>query len=559
MNEEERNEVVRLLLECESEGGLAPPYVVQQDTYREQHVPFLRPARPVRTGPVPYDAEGREVFVVSDLHIAAGRNPAGVYKGTENFFADDSFLRFLDHAHAGLAGDDALLVINGDIFDFLRVTEYPGRVRPARFSKRVRHALKGNAIGVPAPPAAAVVNAQLAEWSAELLKVGIGMTPAALGADISRRERKYGLGTADYKTIYKLMRIHRGHPGFFEALARWLDRGHTLLILKGNHDLELYWPAVRNYLRLILAEEIVARTPGTTVAGVLRSTVLPRITFADDAVLIDKDFYVEHGHRYDKFTMVLDGPTLPKYPTQINIPFGSFFNRYLINRIELFYPFLDNVRPSGNVLPMLMKENFPLAVKVLLQHAPLLGRMLIANIRYTWFMLQRVFWFLVVLGIPVAYIVLTLANSSIVAEIEKCVKENQVLSFLFGQLKTVASLLLAYVLSRVVAWFQLSEPDSLASYALERFKGTDYRIMTMGHTHNPGEYLWAGGRRFYNTGTWIPVIEISTADVRSDRTYTFLHLVRDGSGALQPAADGLLERWNDDAERADAQVLMERK
>ncbi len=559
MSEEERNEVARLLLDCESEGGLAPPYVVQPDTYREERVPFLRPARPVRTEPVPYDAGGREVFVVSDLHIAAGRNPAGVYKGTENFFADDSFLRFLDHAHAGLDGADALLVINGDIFDFLRVTEYPGRVRPARFSKRVRHAIKLDPIGVPAPPTAAVVNAQLAEWSAELLKVGIAMTPAALDADISGRERKYGLGTADYKTIYKLMRIHRGHPGFFEALARWLERGHTLLILKGNHDLELYWPAVRNYLRLILAEEIVARGTGTTVADVLRSTVLPRITFADDAVLIDEDFYVEHGHRYDKFTMVLDAPTLPKYPDQINIPFGSFFNRYLINRIELFYPFLDNVRPSGNVLPILMKENFPLAVKVLFQHAPLLGRVLIANIRYTWFMLQRVFWFLVVLGIPVAYIVLTFANSSIVAEIEKVVTENELLSLLFGQLKTVASLFLAYVLSRAVAWFQLSEPDSLASYALERFKGTNYRIMTMGHTHNPGEYLWANGRRFYNTGTWIPVIEISTADVRHDRTYTFLHLVRDANGVLQPAADGLLERWNDDAGRADAQVLMERK
>lgn len=559
MNEDERNEVARLLLECEDEGGLAPPYVVQQDTYREESGPFFGQARPVRTEPVPYDAGGREVFVVSDLHIAAGRNPAGVYKGTENFFADESFLRFLDHAHAGLDGTDALLVINGDIFDFLRVTEYPGRVRPARFSKRVRHALKWDPIGVPSPPPAAAVLAQLAEWSAELAKVGIAMAPAALGADISSRERKYGLGTADYKTIYKMMRIRAGHAGFFEALARWLERGHTLLILKGNHDLELYWPAVRNYLRLILAENIAARTPGATVADVLRTMVLPNVTFADDAVLIDTDFYVEHGHRYDKFTMVLDSPTLPKEPGQINIPFGSFFNRYLINRIELFYPFLDNVRPSGNVLPMLMKENFPLAVKVLLQHVPLLGRMLLTNFRYLWFMLHRVFWFMLVLGIPVVYVVLALAHSPIVAEAEKYVKENEVLSFLFGQLKAVASLLLAYVLSRVVAWFQLSEPDSLATFARERFKGTAYRIMTMGHTHNPGEYLWAGGRRFYNTGTWIPVIEISTADVREDRTYTFLHLVRDRFGALQPAAAGLLQRWNDDAERADAQVLMERK
>jgi hypothetical protein len=81
----------------------------------------------------------------------------------------------------------------------------------------------------------------------------------------------------------------------------------------------------------------------------------------------------------------------------------------------------------------------------------------------------------------------------------------------------------------------------------------------MGHTHNPGEYfLPESTTRFYNTGTWIPVIETSSAEVREDRMYTFLHLQREGD-RLQTAEGGLLQRWNDDAGRAEPQLLIERK
>ena len=81
----------------------------------------------------------------------------------------------------------------------------------------------------------------------------------------------------------------------------------------------------------------------------------------------------------------------------------------------------------------------------------------------------------------------------------------------------------------------------------------------MGHTHNPGEYILKKGQRFYNTGTWIPVIETSDASVRNGFSYTFLHLDRDSANNLKPANANLLQRWNDDAGRADPQLLIERK
>src|SRR5512143_1663945 len=122
--------IAQLLLDCEKSGA-APPYTIDDHTYREARGPLFGRMRPERTEPVRYDARGAEIFVVSDLHIASGRNAAGVYKGTENFFADDSFARFLAWAQESKRTDRALLVINGDIFDFLRMTDYPGRVRKA--------------------------------------------------------------------------------------------------------------------------------------------------------------------------------------------------------------------------------------------------------------------------------------------------------------------------------------------------------------------------------------------------------------------------------------------
>ncbi len=556
--------VAKLLIDCERNGD-APPYIVDERTYREARGPLFGRMLPEPTEPVPYDARGMEIFVVSDLHIASGRNAAGVFKGTENFFADDGFARFLDWAQEAKQTGRALLVINGDIFDFLRMTDYPGRVRKHRLSKRMRHAMKFAPLPKPAADERDLVEKQFEEWSAELAKVGIDKGWKELEASISRREKKYGLRTDDYKTIYKLRRIHAGHPAFLRALAGWLRQGNSLVVTKGNHDAELYWPAVRNYIRLILGEEIAAREDGSSLEKILAETVLPRVSFIDDAVAIDGALLVEHGHRYDTFSMILDAPYLRKKPTQINIPFGSFINRYLINRIELFYPFIDNVRPTGNVLPILMRENFPLALKVLFQHIPLTARMLLTNFRYMRFMFHRVFWFLAAIGLPLLFFVILAKPLSwpwlgeIAQWFDSIAQGGGIPAALVKQGEGVGMLLLSYLLARATAWFQLTEPSSLERFARERIRGTAYEIVTMGHTHNPGKYLFSGGKRFYNTGTWIPIIENSTADLREDRTYTFLRLGRDAEGKLEPAGGIGLLRWNDDAGRADELVLVERK
>ena len=468
-----------------------------------------------------------------------------------------------------------MLIINGDIFDFLRITDYPGRPKTVSSSRKLKQTLKLNFNSPKKDDLLPDAEEEYKEWKQELEKIGIKKTKDELKGSISKKERKYGLKTNDYKTIYKLIKSKNGHPRFFKALSEWMERENSLLIVKGNHDLEIRWPAVRNYIRLIIAEGIADKNKNKNIVDILKDTVLPSITFIDDSVLIDDDFYVEHGHRYDKYCMVLDNSVLKDNPSEINIPFGSFFNRYLLNRVELFYPFLDNVRPTGNILSILLKENFALGIKILFVYVPALIKILLKNLRYGWFMFNRVFWLFLAILLP--FIIVLYFNPGILTKLKDqflAIKEaSGATKFIIDQLKNFGLFIVSYLLARIVAWFQLSEPSSLNKFAKKRFENTKYRIMTMGHTHNPGEYIFnipdnneksnndnrSNERRFYNTGTWIPVIENSTANIREDKTYTFLHLIRDDAGMLQPANNGFLQRWNDSAGQPESQVLIERK
>ena len=555
-----RESTADLLLRCETE-NIAPPYVVDPGTYREQQWSILRQSLPIPTRPVPLNSNGDDLFIVSDLHIASGRDDAGVFPGTENFFADESFGRFLEYALTVKKSPGAVLVINGDMFDFLRVTGFPGKVARPGLTRRIRRALKRlPAEPRQAPLMRAQVQGAFEEWSAELARVGIVRSPGELESSISARERRLGLGTEDFKAVCKLNLIRKGHPEFFRALSSWVARGHRLIILKGNHDLEWFWPAVRNYFRLLIADGIAASGKGIDHYRALKERVLPAITFIDDAALVDDVFYLEHGHRYDRFAMVLDSPVLASDPRELAIPFGSFFNRYLVNRIELFYPFIDNVTPATNILPMMMKENFPLALKILFRHVPLLVRVLFTRIRYVWFMIHAVVWIILALLAPV--VAGLIFDPGLFSEITGALGSpgpSGIAGFFVTLAKNTGLLIFSYLLARAVAWYQLEEPTSLESYAAARRAGEPFTLMTMGHTHVPGEDRLDGGCRFYNSGTWIPVVETSTAAIREDRTYTFLHVTHDSSGGPSVAGGKLLQRWNDDAMRGESHVVIGRK
>lgn len=472
---------------------------------------------------VSYPFADKDIFVISDLHIAAGLNKNGNYTGNENFFADNSFQRFTDRLIYNYAGESALLVINGDLVDFLRIGEIPE------------------------------TEADFLQWNEILGKIGINKTVGELRGSIVAKERKYGLKTDDYKSVWRLYLCSRGHKLVFDSLAKWLLNGHKLVIVKGNHDLEWFWKAVRDCMRLLLAERISLMNNLSTQTA-LTHIVIPGLTFIDDNFTIGGNIYIEHGHRYENFTKVY-GPAVLENETELNLPFGSFFNRYLVNRIELAYPFIDDVRPRENILPVLIQERFPLAIKLLFNYVPLV--LLVIPKRQYKYALKYLFQFLLIAGIPIlvaAYVFIKLVSGSS----GTASNSSFFIQLLISAAKSAGVLILSYFLSRLFAMLKLTPPDGLYKNAQTIFhEHPQIQVVTMGHTHNPQQMDNVHQtKRYYNTGTWIPVFETDAADIRIDKTYTYLHLELTGPNVI---AQTCLMRWNDDAERADEMILLERK
>ena len=462
---------------------------------------------------------GEEIAVVSDFHICSGFTQDKTYTGTENFFADASFLRFIENL-AGRSNKKKLLIINGDFLDFLR--------------------------NVLVPETAG----DFAHWRSELEAIGIVKSVGELKGSLVKKELTYGLKTDDYKSIWKFITIVEGHSQVFRALGKWLSEGNKLVIVKGNHDLEFYWLAVRNYLRLTLARE-VRNFRGTEIMDIMADTVLPSVIFVDDAILLDGVFYIEHGHKFDKYSFVIGKPVLDN-GTELNIPFGSFFNRYLINRVELAYPFIDNVRPSGNILPVLMRERFFLGLKLLFLHIPFMLKVIPKG--YYDYMFRKVLTQFLALLVPVLIVAFVLIQK--MPQVSLSPDLSSVFNYLSTTVKYVLGLFGSYLLSRIVSYYQLAEPDMLNEPARRIMeKHPEYKFVTMGHTHNPDQFQ-IGGRWYYNTGTWIPIVESDSAAVRSDKTYTFLHFRRSEAGDILPT---VLERWDDEAGAARELVIVQPK
>ena len=235
-----------------------------------------------------------DIFIVSDFHIAEGRDNSGNFNGTENFMTDDVFVRFVDSLD--LANKTSkILVINGDFIDFIRVRSIPND--PQDFKN----------------------------WQKALAKVGIDKSIQDLENAIDKKEKTYGFKTTDYKTIWKLLKCRTGHPEFFNRLAQWLFDGNQLVIIKGNHDLEWHWTNVRHYLRALLVEEITKQND-ISIEDVYEKFITNKVYFAENALVVNDQIYIEHGHQHERMTKVIGNPTLKKDPSELNLPFGSFFN-----------------------------------------------------------------------------------------------------------------------------------------------------------------------------------------------------------------------------------------
>ena len=242
----------------------------------------------------------KRLYVISDLHL--GGEYGDVASGDRGFRICthvrelSSFVRAIT-ARAVRTSVDTELVINGDLVDFLAEM------------REVRDPISG--------------------------ETTLGWQPF-----VDNPSTAVGL----------FKRIVQRDRDFFAALRELLAAGLRLTITLGNHDVELGFSAVRQYLADLLEAE-----------GRRFSIIYDGEAYQVGSVL------VEHGNRYDEWNVVShDGfrrlrsaqsrmePSL-KPSRGFEAPAGSFLVAGVMNEIKVRFPFIDLLKPESEAaIPILL-------------------------------------------------------------------------------------------------------------------------------------------------------------------------------------------------------------
>lgn len=221
--------------------------------------------------------------IISDLHLCEAQKPDPKhplwkkYK-TREFFFDEEFKNFLQHIIEKAKGRKIELILNGDIFDFDSCMAFPKNA-PYKVS-----------------------------WI----------------------EKKCGLFPQEIKSSYKIRRILQDHKVWVKALSDFIRKGHHVVFIVGNHDLELHYKIVQDNIieSLNLSQE---------------DSHL--IRFCSWFYISNQDTLIEHGNQYDPYCLC-QNPISPMVQrlnrVEVRIPFGNLTCRYMVNQMGFFNPHADS-------------------------------------------------------------------------------------------------------------------------------------------------------------------------------------------------------------------------
>lgn len=171
---------------------------------------------------------------------------------------------------------------------------------------------------------------------------------------ISAEERALGLAPTEPKCVWKLRRTADRHHTVFDALARFVHKGNSVHIIRGNHDSEWRWPGVQEEFRRILAER----------SGCPRRKIDRLVEFHDWFYLEPGFFYAEHGHAHDHYSVQSDFFSAHNDDGEIELPLSSKVLRYFVNRYTEQVDLADDVDAWGlkEYLDWVLKAGNPLRV-----------------------------------------------------------------------------------------------------------------------------------------------------------------------------------------------------
>ena len=267
----------------------------------------------------------RDLVVVSDLHMGRGFDPETKrWHRLETFFYDGDFHSFCDWlCRDGAArGARFSLILNGDVVDLLRIEPEPA---------------PGGARGI---------------------------------------ERRFGPAVTPAVAARLVRDILRGHEAFADALALVLAAGNDVVLLPGNHDLELQWEPVQEEVRRAVAARLDARG---APKGALDGLRFEPWFFHEPGRI-----WIEHGCQYDpenafRFPLRRRLADLPGAATvaERDMPLGNFVQKYLYNAFGSITFIVPSSRANYRYLRFLLANRPRLLVSVVRGH----GRFLVQFLR----------------------------------------------------------------------------------------------------------------------------------------------------------------------------------
>jgi UDP-2,3-diacylglucosamine pyrophosphatase LpxH len=143
----------------------------------------------------------------------------------------------------------------------------------------------------PAVPWRLVIAGDLVDF------IGMSVAPMedpSLAHTLTEEEREHGLGSTDDHAAYKMRAVVERHARVFDELAMFISEGHSIVLIRGNHDIDFHWEKARH----VFVDAVLDRIPDA--AAYLREALHTRIEFHPWFYYVEGLLYVEHGHQYDE-------------------------------------------------------------------------------------------------------------------------------------------------------------------------------------------------------------------------------------------------------------------
>jgi len=450
-------------------------------------------------------------LVVSDLHLCdiedhddgwkRHKSSAWVYDGEF-----DAMVRAFEAA--GDPVERLTLILNGDIFDFDLVTAVPS----------------------PHP------------WP------------------VGPIEHKYGLAATAPKSAWKLERMLDDHPGFLATLARLVAAGQRVVLVLGNHDRELWFPAVQQ----VFFDAVVA-------AGAAAGHTLDRSLIQVEPwfYYVRGEVYVEHGHQYDyysSFRYNLEPVYEMRGELHLALPTGNLSNRFLLSNIGYFNPHATDFILSlyGYVRHWFRHYAFTrrwLVMTWFLGSIRSIAALLNIRSRLTTNPPERYSRHLEAtaarygLDVDTVNALYALRKEPITSRIFKIVREFWLDRFALAILMMLGTVTL--LIAPVPLWLKLMVPLTafpLLWFLYQWFAGSDnaltleqkshtyahsiatllpVRAVVFGHTHVPNLIPLSREVTFANTGTWAPIWDKDKLEPAAGlRNYVWIAVSSDGTCAV---------------------------